>query len=141
MSHGLRAFSSPRSTPRSVSDEAAMVEAADLVFEVGDGAADGHGGGDLLDGERGNGAGRDAPGAQPLAELRGGRDVDDVPEPDPGVGGGAHGAVLAGGVDGGGGALLGGEMSRGPAGELELRVAGAVGGGRAAAGLREDRAA
>src|SRR5690606_37835139 len=55
-----------------------------------------------------------------------GGDVDDATESDPTVGGGAHGAVLTRGVDGGASSLLGGQSGGRPAGEFELGMPGAV---------------
>src|SRR5690606_4080193 len=72
------------------------------------------------------GAGGDAPGIEPVLELGRGGDVDDPSQTDPGMGGGAHGAVLARGVDRGSRPFLWGEVFGGPTGELELRMTGAV---------------
>src|SRR5690606_7084438 len=88
--------------------ETPPVEFPNLRLEFGNGAAHRDGVGDLLDGEGGDWAGTDAPVVEPAAKLGGRSDVDDGAEADPGVGGGAHGAVFAGGVDGALGAHLGG---------------------------------
>ena len=64
--------------------------------------------------------------AQPRGQLLGGADVHDAAEPDPGVRGRAHRAVLTRGEDGGGGPVCRGHVGRGPAGQLELRVPGRV---------------
>lgn len=57
---------------------------------------------------------------EPLRELRRGARIDDAAEADPAMGGGAHGAVFARGVDGGACAFGGRHVPGGPAGHLSL---------------------
>src|SRR5699024_1738939 len=65
----------------------------------------------------------------PGEQLLGRAGADDPTEPDPAVGGGAHGAVLTGGVDGGRGPLRGGEVPGRPPRDRELRVPGRIAAG------------
>ena len=98
------------------------MELLDLGGKFGDGSLDDGISDDVPDREVADTAGSDTKFLMPLDKLLEGTDVDDAPETDPTVGGCAHRAVLAGGVDGGGLALVGGHVGGGPACELELGV-------------------
>src|SRR5690606_7522757 len=78
--------------------------------------------------------------AEPAGELLRRRDIDDAAEAHPSMGCGAHGAVLPGGVDGGGGALVWTHVRCRPTGEGELRVPRGIPPGDPVAVLGEDTA-
>jgi hypothetical protein len=82
--------------------------------------------GDLVDRQRAHRRRCFAELGQPGRQLLGRTHVHDAAQPNPGVRGGAHRAVLPRGEHGSGGALGGRHVRRRPAGQLELRVTGRV---------------
>src|SRR5699024_414518 len=114
------------------------VQGFHLLIEPRYGAADGDLWRYLLNRERRNRAGFEAPFSQPGDELLGGVHVHNVAEADPRVGGRAHRAVFAGGVDGCFRPLLRTHVLRRPPGEAEFRVPGLIAAGDPVAILGAD---
>jgi uncharacterized protein len=104
----------------------AAVQVVNLLVEAGYRALDDETRSNLADGQRYHRGRRQAELGQPGDQLLGRAHVDDAAEPDPGVRGRAHRAVLARGEHGGGGPLPGAHVRRRPAGQLEFRVPGRV---------------
>ena len=105
---------------------AAVVEVAEAGGEGGVGAFDPAVGEDIGDRQSADGRGGYADFGQPAGQLPDGAGIDDAAEADPAMGGGAHRAMFAGGVDGGTGALFGRQVFGGPAGDVEFGVPGLV---------------
>src|SRR5262245_49712740 len=116
---------------------AAAVELLEAGAERGLGPFDLHPGRDGLDGQGRHRGWRSAERIAPLNELRRRARIDDAGEADPGMGGRAHGAMLAGRVDGRAGAVGGAHVFGSPAGEFELGMAGLVTSGGAVVILAE----
>src|SRR5580704_13287472 len=98
------------------------VQVADLLGQAGYRALHHQARRDVADRQRPHRARRRPEFGEPGRELPRRAHVDDPAEPDPGVRGRAHRAVLPRGEDGGLGPLSGGHVRRGPAGQLDLRM-------------------
>gem|GEM_PF-369271 len=116
------------------------VQLSDLLGKFGNGTIDLDTGDDLLDRQRARRRRRHAQFAEPGHGLIRRARVDDPAEADPAMGCRAHRAVFARGVDGGAGALRGRQVFTRPAGQLELRMEGAVPGQHVVVVLEKDLA-
>src|SRR5699024_1928227 len=115
--------------PASAQAVVAQVQPAHLPCQLLIGAGNGHVRGHRGDRQPPHRRFGQVPPGEPLGELRRAGGVHDTAHPGPGVRGGAHRAVLTGGVDGGARPHAGAQVLDRPSHQRQLRMSGGITGG------------